>query len=73
MPEGEAAEEEFEARVEQVTRAVSELAGANVERERLDAVVREVVGELHNAPVQDFIALLAERIVGERLRQWTRP
>jgi hypothetical protein len=70
MPDAPADEEQqrLETQVQQVLRALADRGDVNLPADQLEQAVRDALAELREAPVQDFVVLLAERMVRQRLQ-----
>ena len=67
MPKARTEDDGFETRVARVARAVLDRGGIDAGPDEVEAAARVVLGDLRDAPVQDFVVVLAERMVRERL------
>lgn len=68
-----ATDDDLELQVERLTESLSQRDGISASREVIERAVRECLLEWQDAPVRDYVAILAERSIRARLRGEPRP
>lgn len=68
MPDETGEQDRVEAQVRRVMKAFEGRADVAVESDELERAVRGTLAQWRQAPVQDFVPVLAERSVREQLR-----